>query len=233
MSTTARLSASVFVHPGLEIPGGISSLEKFRRWVRSEGFPEHGRIDWIGGRIEVDMSPEDLFTHGSPKAAISARLVAVFQPTRRGLVFIDSTRVSSPHANLSAEPDILVVLLSTLKEGAVRLVPKASQKRERFVEIEGGPDLVVECVSDSSEVKDKKRLRELYHRAGVREYWIVDARGGAVELQVLRHRRDGYVRSRQDPVGFIRSEVLGHAIRLTREVVEPGVVFFDLEVRPD
>ena len=31
-------------------------------------FPESGRIDYLNGSIEVDMSPEDLFVHGRLKA---------------------------------------------------------------------------------------------------------------------------------------------------------------------
>ena len=55
---------------GIEIPPGILDLERFRAWARSDDFPERGRIDWVAGRLEVDMSPGDLNTHGSPKSAI-------------------------------------------------------------------------------------------------------------------------------------------------------------------
>ena len=221
----------VFQPDGIEIPARITSLARFRRWALSESFPERGRIDWVAGRLEVDMSPEDLFTHGTPKAAIVAALVTLLQPKRRGLVFTDRTRVSCPDADLSAEPDVLVILLSTLRRGKVRLVRKTSKKKGRYVEIEGAPDLVVECVSDSSAAKDKKDLPELYHRAGVQEYWIVDARGDDVDLQVLHYRPKGYVRARSDASGFVRSIVLKRDVRLVREVVDPDIVFFELEVR--
>jgi hypothetical protein len=56
---------------GIEIPPGIVDLERFRAWARSGSFPERGRIDWVAGRLEVDMSPGDLNTHGSPKSAIT------------------------------------------------------------------------------------------------------------------------------------------------------------------
>ncbi|MBI4605356.1 MAG: Uma2 family endonuclease [Planctomycetes bacterium] len=215
----------------IEIPGGIDTLERFRAWARSDSFPERGRIDWLAGRLEVDMSPEDIFTHASPKSAIAGRLVALVQEKDRGLVCIDSSRMSSPEADLSAEPDVVVVFESTLMSGRVKLIAKATGEEDRYVEIEGEPDLVVECVSDSSVVKDKKRLRDLYHRAGVPEYWIVDARRGKTELQVLHHRRDGYVQARTDATGFARSEALGCKVRLTRRRNPSGLVLFRLETQ--
>ena len=120
----------------VEIPPDIDDLASFRTWAHSESFPETGRIDWIAGRIEVDMTPEDLYTHGSPKTAIVAVLSQAIYVPQKGLVFIDSARISSDVANLSAEPDIVVILAKSLESGGVRLIPKASGKPERYVEIE-------------------------------------------------------------------------------------------------
>src|SRR5256885_8764701 len=47
---------------------------------------------------------------------------------------------------------------------------------EGYLELEGTPDMVLEVVSESSVQKDTKRLRQLYWQAGIREYWLVDAR---------------------------------------------------------
>lgn len=43
-------------------------------------------------------------------------------------------------------------------EGRVTFVPKAGGDPGRFVEVEGGPDLVVLIVGDSSVKKDTRRL---------------------------------------------------------------------------
>jgi len=220
----------VFQPDGIEIPARITSLARFRRWALSESFPERGRIDWVAGRLEVDMSPEDLFTHGTPKSAIAAKLGMLLQETEKGLVFVDKTRISCPEADLSAEPDVLVVLDETLASGRVRLIPKASGEEGRFVEIEGAVDIVVECVSDSSVAKDTD-LRDDYQRARVREYWIVDARGEKVALQILHYRRDGYVEAVEDRSGFVASEVLKARVRLLRRRKKSGAVYFRLEVR--
>jgi hypothetical protein len=111
---------------GVEIPACITSLEQFRDWARSDDFPERGRIDWVGGRMEVDMAPEDLNTHGSPKSAIAGKLWLLVQETRRGMVYIDRTRLSSPEGGLSAEPDVLVLLFETVEAELARLIPRAS-----------------------------------------------------------------------------------------------------------
>lgn len=215
----------------LEIPPGIDDLASFRAWAHSASFPEAGRIDWISGRIEVDMTPEDLYTHGSPKTAIVAVLSQEIYVPRKGLVFTDSARVSSTTADLSAEPDIVVVLEETLESGRVRLVPKASGAPGRYAEIEGAVDLVVECVSDSSVTKDRKRLRKLYHLTGIPEYWLVDARQDAVDFQILVREASDYAPSPADPDGFARSPLLGENLRLVRSKTAAGLVFFTLERR--
>ena len=40
--------------------------------------------------------------------------------------------------------------------------------------VHGAPDLVVEILSPSSVKRDRHRKKELYARAGVPEFWIVD-----------------------------------------------------------
>jgi Uma2 family endonuclease len=180
--------------------------------------------------MEVDMSPEDLTTHGTPKSAIAGKLVSRIQEAEIGLVFIDRARLSSPVADLSCEPDVLVILVETLESGRARLIPRAHAD-DRFIEIEGSADLVVECVSDSSEVKDRDRLREAYHRAGVREYWIADARGPEAELEILVRREAGYEAAARSSDGFARSEVLACDVRLIRRRGVAKIVFYRLDLR--
>jgi Uma2 family endonuclease len=54
-----------------------------------------------------------------------------------------------------------------------------------YIEILGSPDLVVEIVSDSSVRKDTTLLRDAYWKAGVREYWLFDARGAEIRFDIL------------------------------------------------
>lgn len=90
----ARRHAIIPEEPNLRIPKDAYSFEGFQRWVESDDFPETGRIDYLKGELEIDMSPEDLHTHGAPKAAITATLHHLIAG-RLGEVFVDSTRVTS------------------------------------------------------------------------------------------------------------------------------------------
>lgn len=59
--------------------------------------------------------------------------------------------------------------------------------------VRGGPDLIVEVVSEATRRLDETIKRKLYERYGVREYWIVDP-----ELQVVKVYRTtekGFVRA--------------------------------------
>ena len=202
----------------LRIPASARALDGFRRWARSPEFPETGRIDYLAGELEVEMSPEDLYTHGAPKTEIAATLQELIARSGRGAVFVDRARVTMPEAGeagLSAEPDVTVVLWETLDSGRVREVPAAGGGAGRYVELQGPPDLIVEIVSDASVRKDRERLPTLYAEAGVPELWLVDARGAAVDFQIHRLAGSSYEQTaRQDD--WLVSPLLGRKVRLTR-----------------
>jgi len=88
-------------------------------------------------------------------------------------------------------------------------------------------------VSDSSERKDTERLRERYFKAGVREYWILDARGSKLSFTVLRRAPRGYMAVRPGRGGFLRSAVLGRAVRVTRSPARMGLMTYRLEFRDE
>jgi len=208
--------AAVILEEDLRIPAEICTLEAFRQWSQGVEFPKRGRIDYLDGTVEVDLSPEDLYTHGVAKTALAGELYASISKAGRGNVFIDCTRIVSPAAQLSVEPDIVVVLWESLQSGRVREVPAASKEEGRFVELEGAPDLIVEIVSDSSVSKDLKRLPVLYARAGVPELWTVDARRDSLLFEIRRLGPDGYQVLPADAQGWISSPLLGRLCRLWR-----------------
>lgn len=51
----------------------------------------------------------------------------------------------------------------------------------------GAPDLIIEILSPSSQRHDKVTKFNLYRRAGVREYWIVDPDGKTVQTYLLEN----------------------------------------------
>jgi Uma2 family endonuclease len=141
---------------------------------------------------------------------------------------IDRGRISIPKAGLSVEPDIMFLSHEAVRSGRVRLVPKASGKPGRYVEIEGVPDLVVEIVSDSSVTKDTRRLPAAYFRAGVREFWLADARGEEPVFVIHGPGPDGFEPAGRDADGFQSSAVLGCRYRLDAARDQDGNWEFDL-----
>ncbi|MBI4861428.1 MAG: Uma2 family endonuclease [Candidatus Riflebacteria bacterium] len=230
MPRPARTAATVLAPESICIPGALLDLSAFRRWVQSTDFPDTGRIDWIDGDLEVDMSPEEINTHGTPKVAIARTLGRLVEDQDLGVVLVASTRISCPEANLSVEPDVVVVLFRSVDQGRVTLVRAAGSTGTRCVEIQGAPDLVVECVSDSSVAKDRLRLRSSYAIAGISEYWIVDARRSEPMLTVLRLVQRGYREVRRNRDGYVRSTLLGLSVRLERQPPRSGLVRYRLAV---
>ena len=212
----------------IEVPMDIRCLADFRRWAVSDGFPERGRIDYIAGRIDVDMSPEDLHTHGKLKTEVMLILGWRIREAELGEVYVDSARVSCPEADLSAEPDIVFVSESSLDSGRVRLVPKASGAADRYVELEGPADLIVEIVSDSSVRKDTERLPDAYYQAGVAEFWLIDARGDELVFRIHHRGPAQYESAAPDADGYQHSAVLDTGYRLDRSRNAKGRIVFKL-----
>ncbi len=207
--------ATVLLDQEIEIPT-IRDLAEFRRWALSDEFPERGRIDYIDGRIEVDMSPEDFFTHGTLKTRVAAEIADRVEELDFGHTLIAETRISSTAGNVSAEPDVVVISHDAFDSGRASLVPKASGDPDRFVEVEGAPDLIVEIVSDSSVKKDTQRLPRAYFAAGVREFWLIDARDEELVFQIQRRGSGAFAVAETDADGYQRSDVLDASYQLER-----------------
>jgi Uma2 family endonuclease len=225
------MAATIVFEELFEMPLDLASLAEFRRWALSKAFPERGRIDFVGGRIEVDMSPEDLFTHGNVKIEIVGVLWQRVKAGRLGHLFTDRTRVSTPAADLSVEPDVVFVSEESIDGDRVRLVPRTGGDEGRYAEIEGAPDLTVEIVSDSSSIKDTRRLPVAYHRAGVREFWLIDARKDQLAFRIHRRGESAFDPVTADGEGFQASEVFACRFRLDRARDRRGHWSYSLVVR--
>jgi Uma2 family endonuclease len=223
---------AIFFEENLRIPEDAFTYDGFQRWADSRMFPENGRIDYLAGDIDVDMSPEDLYTHGVVKTAMASKLHQLVGETDLGDVFIDRARVRSRFAKLSVEPDIVVIFGSSLEAGKVRLMRAASRKGpDRFSALEGAADLVVEIISDGSVGKDTKRLPGLYARAGIPELWVVDARGKDLRFRIHALREGVYVTIEPDLEGWVRSPQLAGDFRLVRRRADPSPWRYTLQHR--
>jgi Uma2 family endonuclease len=211
----------------VNVPDWVSDLESFRRWTEAGDFPEKGNIGFHKGEVWVDMSKEQVFTHVLVKTCYTSVLYRLATRGKLGLYLSDGAFLTNIDADLSCKPDGMFVSNAALKEGRVRLV---EGMREGIIELEGAADMLLEVVSQSSVRKDKIELRQAYWEAGVREYWLVDARKNPPSFDILRRTVRGFQAGRKDD-GWIRSGVFYGSFRLTRQTNELGNPEFTLEVR--
>jgi Uma2 family endonuclease len=210
----------------VSVPGWVKDLASFRRWAHSDEFPETGRICYFDGEVWVDMSKEQIFTHVLVKTEIATVLSGFVKAARLGLFLGDGALLSNVDADIAVVPDALFASTAALQD-RVRLI---EGKDEGYVELEGSPDMVLEVVSRGSVQKDTRTLREDYWQAGVREYWLIDARPDPLTFDILRYTPRGY-RATPKKDGWLRSAVFGKSFRLLRELNALGHPQFTLEVR--
>jgi Uma2 family endonuclease len=225
------MASCLLLEHDVEVPLGVGALDGFRRWALSDEFPENGRIDYINGTIEIDMSPENAFTHGSPKIELIRVLSAMVRTDDLGYLFSDRMRCSSVPADLSAEPDIVFISHDSLDSGRVKLIEQAGGNEDDYIEIEGPPDLVVEIVSKSSVAKDTKRLPPAYFKAGVGEFWLIDARRKELSFVVHGRGQRRFVAQPSDGRGFQQSELFQRRFRFDRKRDRRGHWRYDLQLK--
>jgi Uma2 family endonuclease len=215
----------------VEVPWSARTWSGFRQWCFSPEFPRRGRIDFVGGRIEVDMSPERALSHGLPKVELIRALATYVREARIGLLFADRMRISSEEAQLSAEPDVVLVTHRSLQAERVRFSRPSRTQPLDYLELQGAPDLVVEILSPSSDVKDTADLPAAYFAAGVREYWLLDALQGDVRLQVFHRGKLEFLPTRRDRQGFQASRVLKRKVKFLCELDSGGFPQYELVLR--
>jgi Uma2 family endonuclease len=211
----------------VQVPSWVVDLESFRRWVESDEFPENGRICFLNGEVWVDMSKEQLFSHNQVKYEIFLGLGNLIKGNRLGRFFPDGARLTSVTTSFSVVPEGVFVSKESLDTERVRLV---KGKRGGFVELEGTPDMVLEVVSASSVAKDTDVLLDLYWKAGIPEYWLIDARRTPLEFDIYRHASKGYTPTRKQG-GWLKSNVFGKAFKLSQQSDERGHPEYTLEMR--
>jgi len=130
-------------------------------------WPDGERWEIIGGEA-FSMTPSPSFSH----QWVVGRLHALLVDALRGhacVPCVSPLDVVLSEANV-VQPDVLVVC------DRAKITPRG---------IVGAPDLVVEVLSASTALRDRRDKRELYQRFGVREYLLVDAEARVVEQFVL------------------------------------------------
>lgn len=211
-------------------PAAARSLAGFREWYASDDFPEDGCICYLAGELYIEMGHERISSHVALKTALAEVLGALARELQAGRFFGDGCQLVDVEADLSAEPDGCYLSWDAVTEGRVTL--KKSYDGEDVTELIGPVDMVLEVVSPSSVRKDKTLLPELYHRAGVREYWVIDARKAELSFKMFRHSPEGYARVKLADKKWLPSLVFGREFRLERSRDKIGIWQYTLHVRP-
>jgi Uma2 family endonuclease len=209
------------------VPGWVTDIESFRRWVEEDDFPRGHPVWWLKGEVWIDLSNEQVFSHLLVKTEITMVLGPLAKTEQLGLFLGDRVLLSNFAAEVSGNPDAMFFSHEALDSDRVRLI---EGKRGGYTEIHGSPDMVLEVVSTSSVEKDYEVLRQAYWEADVPEYWLVDARKEPLKFDILRHTARGYVASRKQD-GWVRSAVFGKSFRLTEGRDHHGHPAFTLSVR--
>lgn len=210
----------------VEIPVWVIDLDSFRAWMDRSDFPDQGRLDYIKGKVWIDMSKEQIFTHVAVTGEFNIVVGSMVKVGRLGLYLPDGVLLSNVDADIAVKPDAVFVSHAA-RQDRVRFLEGV---KGGYVEMEGSHDMVLEVVSDSSVRKDTQQLRQDYWEAGVREYWLVDARKEPLTFDILRHTPKGY-RATPNKDGWIKSAVFGKPFRLTCRTGEYGDPEYTLEMR--
>jgi Uma2 family endonuclease len=217
---------AVVIRGQVRIPEWVQDLDSFHRWTESPDYPDSGWFSYFRGEIWVDTSTEEM-NHNQLKGELAIVVGGLVLTERLGRYFHDRMRLSNVQVDLSSEPDGMFVSRATLKEGRVQLIEGSVDSPVR---VDGTPDMVLEVVSEGSVKKDTDVLRELYAKAGIPEYWLVDPSEQPASFEILKLGPRGYVPVRGQR-GWLKSGVFGKSFQLTQEAAEDGHPGYRLALR--
>lgn len=147
--------------PEQENDGDIRRRMSYEEYLTQ--IDESKQAEWVDGEAIIFMPPT--MRHQQIVGFLYSLLLSFVQHFRLGEVIVAPFEMKVTAESNAREPDILFVS----NEHLDRLTEK---------KLEGPADLVVEVISTSSVYRDRSDKFDEYEAAGVREYWMVDARPG-------------------------------------------------------
>jgi len=133
--------------------------------------PEDGKIhEIIDGEHYMTPAPETY--HQTLSRRIQFQLYQQIEEREQGFVFDAPTDVQLSEIDI-VQPDLLIILASR----------KSIISPTKVI---GPPDLVIEILSESTGKKDRELKRDLYQKAKVPEYWLVDPKSQQVTMYRLK-----------------------------------------------
>ncbi|MBI1780763.1 MAG: Uma2 family endonuclease [Sphingobacteriales bacterium] len=122
------------------------------------------------------MSPSPLFNHQKLITELMLPLGNHVQQKKLGYLLASPFDVYLEEHVSAVQPDLLFIAKKN----------KGIIKNDGYAH--GAPDLIVEILSQNIE-RDRKLKKELYEKAGVKEYFIVDPQTKMVEAFVLKGKK--------------------------------------------
>lgn len=140
----------------------------YEDWWR---LPDDGyRYEVLDGVLYVAPPPGT--EHQRTLSPLGSRMNVHAMSHNLGEVIFAPCAVRLPNQPVPVQPDIFFVQKERL----------ALFEKQEF---KGAPDLIIEMLSPTNWVYDRKEKYEAYEKAGVREYWIADYRAKTVEVFAL------------------------------------------------
>lgn len=130
------------------------------------------------------MSPSPLFQHQKLITELLLRLGNHVQQKKSGYLLVSPFDVYLEEHISAVQPDLLFI--ANKNKGII--------KDDGYAH--GAPDLIIEILSQN-EKRDKTLKKELYEKAGVKEYFIIDPKTKLVEAFTLKGKKYQQVYSRK------------------------------------
>ncbi len=144
---------------------GAWTFEDYRR------LPDDGwRYEVICGRLFMSPAPRPRHQYSVGELYLAFR--RFIDARQFGRLLLAPIDVKLPELAQPVQPDLVLI---------------ASEHLDIVTDdcVDGVPDLVVEVLSPSNWMVDRREKYEVYGEAGVREYWIVDPDRRTIEVFVL------------------------------------------------
>ncbi|MEZ4835244.1 MAG: Uma2 family endonuclease [Caldilineaceae bacterium] len=169
--------------------------------------PDDGwKYEVMKGRLYITPAPAP--QHQRVILRLSQQLTTYVDKRKLGEIFIAPVDVILPNAlGAPVQPDIFLVNAED-----------AEIVGEKYVE--GVPALVVDVLSPSNWLDDRRTKLEIYAEAGVSEYWIVDPRARTVEVFTLADQ--GYELLGRYAVGEVASSRLLDGFAVAVDAIIPA-----------
>lgn len=140
------------------------------------------------------MSPSPFYEHQQLVTLLTGKLWAHVETGKSGILLVAPFDVYFEGQLSAVQPDILFI----------------SNKNKKILKDDGyahgAPDLVIEILS-KDEDRDKKLKKDIYEKAGVKEYFIIDPKTKMAECYILKNRKYEHSYSRKK---YFQSNLLGY-----------------------